>query len=106
MEDEQDCTFCKNVSAAMSSVKLHLLVNNHQSKPSEEQNPGQQCSACLYTGVATCTGLSTYFFKVAHFDLPTKGSEQIMLKASKDKRFLLVFGSCWALAGAYRLYLG
>ena len=94
-------------------MQTKLNNKNDQSSSDDAQRrqepsliPQEQCPSCLYTGVATCTGLSTYFFKVAHFDLPTKGSEQVLLKASKDKRFLFLCGSCWALAGAYRLYLG
>jgi hypothetical protein len=101
MKEQNDCTLCNFFSAKISNE-----INFRNMQTTEQQKQGEQCSTCLYTGVATCTGLSAYFFKVAHFDLPTQGNQQIMLKASKDKRFLLVFGSCWAIAGAYRFYLG
>lgn len=77
-------------------------LNEHERQKGNEES----CSTCLYTGVATCTGLSAYFFKVALMDLPTKGSKEILIKAQKDKRFLSIFGTCWAVAGAYRFYLG
>jgi hypothetical protein len=103
MKARQDCAFGNCFSAKVSS---EIYSRNMRTTEQQRQQQGQQCSTCLYTGVATCTGLSAYFFKVAHFDLPTHGSQQIMLKATKDKRFLLAFGSCWAIAGAYRFYLG
>jgi hypothetical protein len=67
----------------------------------------EQCDSCLYTGVATCTALSLYFFKMALLDTPeTFKSQTARFKAHTDKRFMLAFGSCWAVAGVYRLYLG
>ena len=64
----------------------------------------EQCVACLYTGVGTCTALSLYFFKLALLDAPESPKE--LVKTHKDQRFMLAFGTCWAMAGVYRLYLG
>jgi hypothetical protein len=57
------------------------------------------CASCMYTGMATCTGLSLYFFKMALLDVPKQG-------IATNKRFFLVSGTVWAAAGIYRYHLG
>jgi hypothetical protein len=56
----------------------------------------EQCSVCMYTGVAVCTGLSLYFVKLATDDTTL----------SKNRRFLWVCSAGWAVTGFYRWYLG
>ena len=63
------------------------------------------CIACLMTGVATCTGLSLYFMKLAS-ELPDEGPKKVMKEAKSQKRFLMGCSAVWAGAGVYRLYLG
>jgi hypothetical protein len=55
------------------------------------------CSACLYTGMAVCTGVSIYFVKLATDETGT---------LPKNRRFFWVCSAGWAVAGAYRWYLG
>mmetsp|Transcript_5891 Transcript_5891/g.7646 ORF Transcript_5891/g.7646 Transcript_5891/m.7646 type:complete len:85 (+) Transcript_5891:55-309(+) len=71
-----------------------------------QEQKEEPCKTCLYTGIATCTGLSAYFVKMALLDLPESGSEKVMREAMKQKRFLLAFGGVWAMAGVYRWHLG
>jgi len=70
----------------------------------EEDN--ETCNVCLYTGVATCTGLTLYFWKMGILDMPERSSPKFTLEMARQQRFLVTFGGAWALAGAYRLYLG
>ena len=56
----------------------------------------EQCAVCMYTGMATCTGLSLYFLKIA--------SEETTLP--KNRRFLYLCSAGWAVTGVYRWYLG
>jgi len=63
------------------------------------------CKECLYTGVATCSGVSLYFMKLAS-EVPEQGTKEVLRQATKQKRFLLGGSAVWAAAGAYRMYLG
>jgi hypothetical protein len=45
-------------------------------------------------------------FKMALLDLPEEGTKQFTNQVRNQKRFLLLFGASWAVAGIYRLYLG
>lgn len=74
-------------------------------KEDTKMTDNQSCKECLYTGVATCTGLSLYFIKLAS-ELPSEGSKEIMKQAVRQKRFLLGGSAIWAAAGVYRFYLG
>jgi hypothetical protein len=65
----------------------------------------RSCKECLYTGVATCTGLSLYFIKLAS-ELPSEGPKEVMKQVVKQRRFLLGGSAIWAAAGVYRMYLG
>lgn len=56
----------------------------------------EPCKTCLYTGVATCTGLSLYFAKLAIEDGIPK----------RNQRFLLAFSAAWVVAGAARWQMG
>jgi len=51
--------------------------------PSIQSNKQQSCRSCLYTGVATCLGLSSYFFYLATEDDKIK-----MGKTSNDMQKL------------------
>jgi hypothetical protein len=66
----------------------------------------ESCDACLYTGMATCTGLSLYFYKMALLDLPEKHDVNFTKQMQTNKRFLLFCGTFWAAAGIYRWNLG
>jgi hypothetical protein len=56
----------------------------------------EPCKACMYTGVAVCTGLSLYFVKLA--------TEETTLP--KNRRFLWVCSASSIAAGVYRWYIG
>ena len=74
--------------------------------PRHYQDNTKSCDACLYTGMATCTGLSVYFFKMALLDLPEEGTAQFTPNVKTNKRFFLACGTFWAVAGIYRWQLG
>ena len=76
-------------------------IKKNDNRP-EEENPPPKCRTCLITGVLTCTAVSGYFFKIALIDLPESTKHEVV----RQKRFLLGFGSAWAVAGVYRFYLG
>lgn len=78
-------------------------TNTSTLPPQQEQ---ESCAACLYTGMATCTGLSLYFFKMALLDLPEEGTTAFTKQVKTNKRFLLGCGTFWAAAGIYRWSLG
>lgn len=103
----------------------HLLLN-HQDSPNqynsnqptkaslpttdkitkgEGEKEGSSCRTCLYTGVATCTGISLYFASL-YSELPSDGPRAAVKEIVKQKRFLLGGSVLWATAGVYRLYLG
>lgn len=86
----------------IQSTKCQGTSNTQDYRPAEDD----PCDACLYTGVATCTGLSCYMFKMALLDLPEQGANGWTKQVRQQKRFLLLFGGSWAVAGLYRLYLG
>jgi hypothetical protein len=69
------------------------------------EEEGSSCRTCLYTGVATCTGISLYFASL-YSELPSDGPRAAVKEVVKQKRFLLGGSALWATAGVYRLYLG
>jgi len=106
----------KIVSQPLAPLTFHLKTfpseNRNALSPNNCQSdrhqstfpppPNEQCQTCLVTGVLTCTAVSSYLFKMALLDLPVSTKREVL----RQKRFLLGFGSAWAVAGAYRLYLG
>jgi hypothetical protein len=69
------------------------------------------CPACLYTGVATCVGLSAYFAhsayemqRVAHYQKEAFANSSVFMKHSPHI-FMAVSVGCLGL-GAYRWHLG
>lgn len=70
-----------------------------------EEGERSSCRTCLYTGVATCTGISLYFASL-YSELPSEGPRAAVKDVIKQKRFLLGGSVIWAAAGVYRLYLG
>ena len=89
---ESGLSFCSCEAGPSKNQKTHpqhpLQQHSHA--------PDEQCAVCMYTGVATCTGLSLYFIKIA--------TEETTLP--KNRRFLYLCSAGWAVAGAYRWYLG
>jgi hypothetical protein len=82
--------------------------DNQSSSASPVQRQDEPCDVCLYTGVATCFGLSLYFLKTAFLDLPESTSQSLPTKGKvqNQKRFLLLLSGASAVSGVYRLYLG
>lgn len=66
----------------------------------------EHCDTCLYTGVGTCAAVSIYSMKL-YLDLPSNTgiSREAFRAIRSQKRFLLLFGSAWSLAGCYRMYI-
>ena len=91
-----------STAKSQSSMPQHEIQN---SLPAEVYLQNQGCKECLYTGVATCTGVSLYFMKLAS-EVPEKGTQEVIRQATKQKRFLLGGSALWAAAGVYRMYLG
>lgn len=87
------------VSSSSSSSRYH----HHQPTAPQQQQFQEQCSVCMYTGIAVCSGLSLYFVKLA-----TEGSSITMPKQQlqQHRGFLWMCSAGWAVAGVYRWYLG
>jgi hypothetical protein len=99
-----------NNTADSSSTNSQASMPQHEiqnSQPTEEDYPQNEgsCKECLYTGVATCTGVSLYFMKLAS-EVPEQGTREVIRQATKQKRFLFGGSAVWAAAGVYRMYLG
>jgi len=94
---------------------LSPFYPRNQSPPSpppqqqQKQAEKEDCDACLYTGIATCTGLSFYFAKLALLDTPdiTKDMSLKVARGHRNSRAgFLVVSTLWVAAGAYRWHLG
>lgn len=103
----------------------HLLANDHHQSSKAAQLHTQfvsptnnsfyqkqeedSCSSCLYTGIATCTGLALYFAKIALLETPdvTKEMSWEVAKGHHRNRagFLVISAFC-VVTGAYRWHLG
>lgn len=69
----------------------------------------ESCDACLYTGVATCVGLSLYFAKIALLEVPdiTKEMPKDIAAAHwRSKAGYLTVSAVWVGIGVYRWHLG
>jgi hypothetical protein len=80
------------------SVSPSSAAGTSQTKAVHDRTNDEDCSVCLYTGMGVCTGLSLYFVKLATDE---KGTTK-----PKNRRFFYVCSVGWAVAGAYRWYLG
>jgi hypothetical protein len=80
-------------------------ISTKRSPFNEESPSNNSCKECLYTGVATCSGLSLYFMKLAS-EIPSAGTKEVLKQASKQKQFLFGGSAVWAACGLYRIYLG
>ena len=90
----------------------HLSSGEQSTRPVNDKRddvsgepPREQCKTCMFTGMATCAGLSLYFLKLWS-ELPDSGTKQTMRQVSKQRNFLLGGSAAWAIAGIYRGYLG
>jgi hypothetical protein len=75
----------------------------------QQDNEEQSCAACLYTGVATCTGLALYFAKVALLEVPdiTRGMpREVAVAHGRSRMGFLAMSAVWVGIGAYRWHLG
>ena len=82
--------------------------NNDQSQVSQEGKENIGCDTCLYTGIATCTGLSLYFGKLA-LEVPdiTKDMPKDVAAMHRRSRFGFLSGAAvWVAIGIYRWHLG
>lgn len=86
-----------------SNQQLESSVPSTDKDTKEGETPS--CRTCLYTGVATCTGISLYFASL-YSELPSDGPRAAVKEVIKQKRFLLGGSAVWVAAGMYRLYLG
>jgi hypothetical protein len=70
------------------------------------------CPSCLYTGIATCAGLSWYFTHIATdtSDLSKTATRKQQLAyykiASQRRPYFLAISAGWICIGAYRWHLG
>mmetsp|Transcript_6595 Transcript_6595/g.18925 ORF Transcript_6595/g.18925 Transcript_6595/m.18925 type:complete len:181 (-) Transcript_6595:590-1132(-) len=69
----------------------------------------QPCSACKYTGMTLCAGMSLYFLKLAVEESARKSSSAIAKAATasstSNKVFFYGGAVTWAVAGLYRSVL-
>jgi hypothetical protein len=79
-----------------SSNSNNAIQHQQQIAKLQRELDEEDCSACMYTGMATCAGLSLYFVKLATDDTTL----------NKHRRFLWICSAGWVVAGAYRWYLG
>ena len=80
----------------------------YQDQQTEDEDR-QSCEACLYTGIATCTGLSLYFAKIALLETPdvTQEMSREVAKGHRRNRLgFLVVSAFWFVTGVYRWHLG
>ena len=110
----QPITFMNQSQSTSIDSSTSASTNTHPEPPSSlnsTQTPDplmkeKQCQTCLYTGVATCTGLSLYFFHLAsEVNVPSVGHKAYR-EMTRQKRFLLGGSVTWAMVGMYRFYLG
>lgn len=116
---EKDNVLCSSPNSTVSDVNAGANVTNTSAShgtntktyknlssrvTKSEKEYKKQCKECMYTGVATCTGLSLYFMKLAS-EIP-EASVKTVVKQVHHKNFLLGGSAIWAVAGAYRFYLG
>lgn len=83
---------------------------NMKRQQSEKQNKEnhQSCDTCLYTGMATCTGLALYFGKLA-LEVPSiaKNTPKEVAKMHRRSKYGFLTGAAvWVAVGAYRWHLG
>ena len=83
----------------------------------QHSNDGESCRSCLYTGLATCTGLSGYFLYLAMEEELHRTSKPNTLQSTivnfmrgnpvpkQNRPFLFAMSAAWFVAGSYRLYL-
>ena len=106
--------------------------HNIKMKSTAQRENKESCQSCLYTGVATCIGLSGYFFYLATEEdtrqpnkkqqhpsklcsnksvpkSPTFPSIKSFMQGKpipkRNRPFLFAASAVWAVAGAYRVYL-
>jgi len=97
------------ITSSISSFQLFMTssptLNTHRSiTENDPPKSNESCRSCLYTGVATCTGLSLYFLKLST-ELPESGAKEVMRQVSRQRNFLIAGSVAWAIAGIYRVYL-
>ena len=95
---------------------MHHIAHPPSGIPQSPQIPPLQkgfeeesCLTCLFTGIATCTGLSLYFAKIALLEIPdiTKEmSQEVATGHRRSRAGFLVISAFWVAAGAYRWHLG
>jgi len=85
-----------NANAAATQEALLEAMHRRRIEELQRELREEGCSACMYTGMATCTGLSLYFAKLATDDTTLR----------KNRRFLWCCSGASLVAGAYRWYLG
>ena len=83
----------------------------------QRPNDGESCRTCLYTGLATCTGLSGYFLYLAMEEELHRTSKPNTLQSTivnfmrgkpipkQNRPFLFAMSAAWFVAGGYRMYL-
>jgi hypothetical protein len=91
----------------LSSKRPNAVNDIHPPPPNDVS---ESCSSCLLVGVTTCWGLSLYVWKIAFLELPEKMSTLVTKQETqvvvRHQQFLIAMGGVFAIAGAYRLYLG
>mmetsp|Transcript_17692 Transcript_17692/g.24961 ORF Transcript_17692/g.24961 Transcript_17692/m.24961 type:complete len:108 (-) Transcript_17692:336-659(-) len=95
-----------NVKSFQQTKQNEVTMNTEDSINGEKEKI--TCKTCMYTGMATCTGLSLYFMKLSS-ELPEitkETNKEVLTKVGRQRNFLMVGSAAWAVAGIYRAYIG
>jgi hypothetical protein len=83
--------------------------NNNDQQQQHNKREDESCAGCLYTGVATCTGLALYFAKIALLEVPDISRDMPREVASAHRRSragFLAVSATWLGISVYRWHLG
>jgi len=91
------------------ALPASLMEQQQQSGKLIQEEREESCTACLVTGMATCTGLSLYFAKLALLEVPDitpSMSAKVAAQHRRSRAGFLVVSAGWVAVGAYRWHLG
>ena len=98
-------------------VLAHRITSHATTMMMQRSNNEESCRSCLYTGLATCTGLSGYFLYLAMEEELHRTSKPNTFQSTivnfmrgkpipkQNRPFLFAMSAAWFVAGGYRLYL-
>jgi hypothetical protein len=78
-------------------ARIQAELDRLERQSGRRQDDTERCDSCLYTGVATCAGLASYFAHMALYDAAVQ---------PRHRPFLMAVSAGWIAVGAYRWKLG